>query len=231
MNRQTMATNGSGILVIGALIWRLACELNEKRKLQASIGKLKSDQLKLIDEYLKVATTIPFDIKIQINDLATDYALSDPQVAAELREVVQLIDQEMEVKAIAALAKVIENLLKETYAASILASQYSNAEEFVEKKRRLVFAKLVDYAKTHKLLSDYEHALLNLLRELRNKASHELNVCIGKNWQTIAFLTGIEIIIKIKNTHQDQQKAAFYKERPYMVLENVERCRKVVIGW
>jgi hypothetical protein len=43
-----------------------------------------------------------------------------------------------------------------------------------------------------------EYNFSNLLREQRNQEAHELAVKFPENWKYISFLSGIEIIYKLK---------------------------------
>lgn len=188
---------GGGIIIAILLLW-LSFEIIEKNKLKENNLSLKRDRLKLINEYLKIAKEIPSEIKSQIEKLVTDYEDLDEKVAKELLDVLNLIEQKMEPKAIAALAKIIENLLKDKFAKEILKGKYSNDGEFKSKKKKITFYKAIEYAKFTNFLSDHEYNLANLLKEYRNESSHELGVEFSKNWQTIAFLIGIEIVFKLK---------------------------------
>jgi hypothetical protein len=188
---------GGGAIIAILLLW-LSYELMEKKKLEKENESLKKDRLKLIKEYLKIAKEIPSEIKSQIEKLVTEYEDLDQKVAIELLDVLNLIEQKMEPKAIAALAKIIENLLKDKFSEDILNGKYSDEEEFRKKKKGITFHKAIEHAKSVNFLSDHEYNLTNLLREYRNESSHELGVKFSKNWQTIAFLTGIEIVFKIK---------------------------------
>jgi hypothetical protein len=188
---------GGGVIIAILLIW-ISIELDNKNRLKEESQALKRDRLKLIKEYLKIAREIPSEIKAQIEKLVVEYEDIDTNVAKELLDVLNLIEQKMESKAIAALAKVIENLLKDKYAEKILVGKYSDQEDFIKKKSKITFFKVAEFAKNDNFLSEHEYNLTNLLRDFRNKSSHELGVEIGKNWQTIAFLTGIEIVFKLK---------------------------------
>lgn len=188
---------GGGVIIAILLLW-LSYELMEKKKLDKENESLKKDRLKLIKEYLKIAKEIPSEIKSQIEKLVTEYEDLDQKVARELLDVLNLIEQKMEPKAIATLAKIIENLLKDKFSEEILNGKFSDDEEFKKRKKSITFQKAIEYAKSVKFLTDHEYNLTNLLREYRNKSSHELGVKFSKNWQTIAFLTGIEIVFKLK---------------------------------
>ena len=188
---------GGGVIFIILLIW-LSMELDEKKRLNEENEALKKDRLKLIREYLKIAKEIPTEIKAQLEKLVLEYEDLDNKVAKELLDVLNLIEQKMETKAIASLAKIIENLLKDKFAPEMLKGKFTDKTEFEMKKKRIKFFKIVEFAKSENFLSEHEYNLTNLLRDFRNKESHELSVELGKNWRTIAFLTGIEIVFKIK---------------------------------
>lgn len=188
---------GGGVIIAILLIW-ISLGIVDKNKILEENKELKRDRLKLVQEYLKVAKEIPSEIKSQIQKLVIEYEDLAPDIAKELLEVLNLIEQKMEPKAIATLAKIIEVQLKEKFSRGILKGKYSNEEEFHEKKRGISFYKAIEFAKSEKFLSEHEYSLANLLREYRNRSSHELGVKFSKNWQTIAFLTGIEIVFKLK---------------------------------
>jgi hypothetical protein len=184
-------------VVFSALIIFLATQKSENLKQKKEIEELKKDRLKLIQKILKTEKEIPAEIKNQLLKLVTEYKDIDPDVSQELMNTLLLIENNHQSKAIATLAKIIENLLRDKFAEEILHGKYNSDIEFKSKKKRLNFKNIIEFAKNVEFLTEHEFNLLNILREFRDKESHELNIKIGKNWQTIAFLTGIEIVFKI----------------------------------
>ena len=165
---------GGGVIIAILLLW-LAIEIDDKKRLKKDNQNLKEDRLKLLKEYLKIAKEIPSEIKTQIEKLVIEYDDLDPKVAKELLNVLSLIEQKMEPKAIATLAKIIENLLKDKYAKKMLLGKYSTEEEFLKKKKKITLYKVMEFAKIENFLSDSEYNLATILRGFRNQSSHELD--------------------------------------------------------
>lgn len=157
-------------------------ELEEDKKL------LQEDKLRIFHEYTKIAKEIPSEIVAQIEKLISDYQDIDEAIAKELIQVLELIREKKETKAIAALTKIIENLLKDQFGDKMIAEK---------KKKNITLYNLITFAKTKEFFTDLEYSLLQQLRKLRNKESHELAVTLSKNDRTMAFVTGIEIIFKL----------------------------------
>lgn len=132
------------------------------------------------------------EVKKQLKKLIEKYKLIDERIASELISVASLIEMKQEVKGIACLVKVIENLLK-----SIYCNDEKFKEKYSNKHPRLV--DLLKYAKSEKLLVNEEFEFANGLRLIRNQEAHELDVQKGHNWVISSFLTSISIILKIHN--------------------------------
>lgn len=190
---------GGGIIILVLIAW-LSFELGKKSKFKEENKSLKEDKLKLLKELLNITKEIPNEIKTQIEKLVTEYEDVAPDVSQELLDVISLIEQNMESKAIATLAKVIENLLKNKFAPKMLFNKFKTEEEFTSKKLKISFFKVIEFAKSENFISESEYSLILILKDFRNKSSHELDVKIGENWQIIAFLTGIEIVCKLKES-------------------------------
>ena len=135
------------------------------------------------------------DIKRRLKDLVTNNRDLDPDVANELLQISALIEIKQETKAIAGLAKVIENLLKRLY---------DNDPEFKDKLARMnkstpAFADYIEHAKDKNVISPEDYHLISVLRLIRNEESHELNVIKEHSRITASFIAGMALILTLTN--------------------------------
>jgi len=133
------------------------------------------------------------DVKKRLKELVQSNRDLDPDVANELLQISALIEIKQESKAIAGLAKIIENLLKRLY---------KDDPEFKEritqlKKTTPSFSDYIDYAKDKNVISPEDYHLVSVLRLIRNEESHELNVVKDPSHIIASFFAGIAVIITL----------------------------------
>lgn len=175
-------------LAIGGFVWAM----DEKTKRQIAETKLKEkedDHLKLLGMYLEKNNNIPSEIKEQLIHLREKYVGLHDDIAVELKNIIELIENNKEEIAIEKLTKVVENLLKEKY-----------VEEGKAKDKRSCpkLYKLLEEALSFKWISKHEFQIGLFLKDRRNDEAHELAVKFPINWKFIAFLAGIEILYNLK---------------------------------
>jgi len=133
------------------------------------------------------------DVKKRLKELVQSNRDLDPDVANELLQISALIEIKQESKAIAGLAKIIENLLKRLY---------QDDPEFKDRITRLKkttpsFSDYIDYAKDKNVISPEDYHLVSVLRLIRNEESHELNVVKDPSHIIASFFAGIAVIITL----------------------------------
>jgi len=177
-----------GCLAVGGFIWAIN-ERNKVNELNNALQKSQTNYLNLLNDYTKHQNSFTEEIKSQLIDLRANYEGINDNVAVELKSITDLIESGQEETAIAKLTKVIENLLKEKYVAEGKANDNKSCPQLF---------KMLQEALTFNWIDQNEYHFSNLLREQRNKEAHELAVKFPKNWKYISFLSGIEIIYKLK---------------------------------
>lgn len=177
-----------GCLAVGGFVWAIN-ERNKANELSKALNKRESSYLKLLNEYTQKQKSFSEEIKSQLIDLRKNYEGINDAVSVELKIISELIDNNHEEIAIAKLTKVIENILKEKHIKEGKARDEKSCPQLY---------KMLENALELNWISNNEFNFSNLLREQRNKESHELAVKFSTNWKNISFLAGIEIIYKLK---------------------------------
>lgn len=163
------------ILGLIVIIW-LAVTNEEKNK--------KIEELSLA---LSASTGINDEIKKKLKELVQANPHIEPEVAAELNDIHDLIDIQQDSKAILAMAKVIENLLKKIY---------KNDADFKTKlgKKRPTFEDYLTYAHEQKLISKEDFHHISIIKIYRNEEAHELDVKKEKSKVFSSMMSGFSII-------------------------------------
>lgn len=177
------------------LVWLIFA--NRKKSKQIEILENTIEEKDEINQKLKEtienSTEIPQDVKDKLELLISEYREIDANLSVELQSVSGLIQIKAYPKAIGVLTKIIENLLKEKYA---------NNPDLIanSKKKGRHSPALVDYleeARSQKVLTDEEFHTANALRELRNQDAHNLNPSKSKMLTASAFLSAVDLILKL----------------------------------
>lgn len=185
-------------LIIGAvaaivMVW-LFLDNEDKKQIIADLERKndeKDDINRKLQEKIEESEEIPAEVKNQLEGLIEKYNNIDNNVSQELMTASSLIEIKEYSKAIGVLTKIIENLLKE---------KYSNDLKFKEKMKKKSFPVLkdyLDYAKEDCFLSAEEFHFANGLREIRNEDAHQLNIKKSKLLTSSAFLSAVDLIIKM----------------------------------
>ncbi len=143
-------------------------ELKEKmiRRLTDENDELKKGYLDLLQKHLLLSENTPKDIIADIERLKDQVVNLSKDVHIELGSVIDNVRNNNGAKAVRELGKIIENVLKE---------KAIKDESF--KKTPSLF-NLLEYAKNCHWIKPNIHAYGELIREIRNKESHDLNVQI-----------------------------------------------------
>lgn len=182
-----------GLIILGVvLIWlfideKRKGELLEKanRRLKNENDELKKAYLDLLQEYLLLSESTPQEIIADIERLKQQAVELSKDVHIELGSVIDNVRDKKGVKAVRELGKIIEHVLKEK------ASQDANF------KKKPTLSNLLQYAKDCKWINPNEHAYAELIREIRNKESHEVNPQVDSHKVGLAIYVGIDIIFTL----------------------------------
>jgi hypothetical protein len=166
--------------VAGIIIIWLLVEDEKKRK-------------KLIELQREIDENENFNIEVKnrLKELIQNNKEIDPKISNELGHIAALIEIQQETKAIATLAKIIENLLKELYKGD------STLKDKVRQKNRknITFEDYLDYAKEKGVISKEDYHLLAVMKIIRNEESHELDIKKEKSRVIASFIAGFGIIL------------------------------------
>jgi len=133
------------------------------------------------------------EIKRRLRDLVHSDEESDldADTKNELIAIAALIEINQETKALSALAKIIENLLKKLY-----KNDEGFKTEFSKQKRKTpTFHDYLEYAHKTGLINKEDYHLVSVLKIIRNEEAHELNVQKEQSRIVSTFITGLGIVM------------------------------------
>lgn len=177
-----------GALAVLGFLWAID-EHFKRIDVKKRLDEKEDDYLKLMNKFLENRHSLPDEIKEQILHLRENYIGLQDDVSIELKTIHELIEQGKEEIAIEKLAKVIEHLLKDKFIAAGKAKDKRSCPKLF---------RLLELALEFNWITKHEHLVSTILREQRNDEAHELAVKFPTNWKFIAFLSGIELIYKLK---------------------------------
>ncbi|MDW3209523.1 MAG: hypothetical protein R8N23_06645 [Reichenbachiella sp.] len=180
-----------GFMVVAGLI--ILWLVSDRKKILTKLSELEKEinQNKNLDE----------EIKGRLKELVSSNAELDNDIKNELISISALIDIKQETKALAALAKVIENLLKKLY------KNDSGFKEFLTVKNgKPVFHNYLEYANKQGLISNEDFHLISLLKIIRNQEAHEVNVKKEPSKIIAAFISGISLIMVLSSRLANLQR-------------------------
>jgi hypothetical protein len=162
-------------------------ELKDKaiRRLTDENDELKSAYLDLLQEYLLLSENTPQEIIADIERLKHEAVKLSKDVHIELGSVIDNVRDKKGVKAVRELGKIIENVLKEKALAD------------ANFKKKPTLGNLLEHAKNCMWINPNEHAYAELIKEIRNKESHELNVQVESHKVGLAIYVGIDILFTL----------------------------------
>jgi hypothetical protein len=159
-------------------------ELKDKiiRRLVNENDELKKAYLDLLQKHLLISENTPKDVIVDIERLKEQAVNLNKDVHIELGSVIDNVRNNNGVKAVRELGKIIETVLKE---------KALKDEKF---KKKPTLNNLLEHAKICNWIKPNELAYGELIREIRNKESHELNVQVEPHKVGLAIYAGIDII-------------------------------------
>jgi len=147
--------------------------------------QLKISYLSLFQKYLQAIGNIEINLINELEQLKENIDKLDTPTHLELESVIKRLSDNEGPKAVKDLAKIVENKLK---------VKVENDKSF---KKNKTLNNLLDYALECKWISESMHTYGKLLKDIRNKESHELAVHVPIREIGIAVFGGVEIIYKL----------------------------------
>lgn len=182
------------IIALGLIIFWLFYDKQERaikmdrivKKLRKENYEIKTAYLELFEKYLKTQQNVDVGIIAELQKLRKSVDTLNFSVHLELENVITNLNEGKTVEAVRILAKVVENKLKE---------KVKKEETFKEKP---ILHNLLKYAKNCNWISSrqFENALL--LKDIRNKESHELDVQEETKNLGLSIFGGIDLIYALK---------------------------------
>lgn len=151
----------------------------------------KKKQIEALETLVKTNIALTSAIKKRLAELLENHPDIDKNITAELEQISDLLQLQQETKAVFALAKIIENLLKEVY---------SKDSDFTQKYPRATFQNYLDYAKSKGLITQDDYHLVSAIKSIRNEEAHELNVLKDKDKLAACIIAGIGFTFTLYRT-------------------------------
>lgn len=179
--------------IVLLVLWLFIDEREKGKRKDALIEKLSQENQRLkeayftlFEKYLQASNNVePSTIK-ELHRLKTEIDYLDTATHQELNSVIAHVDRNEGAKAVKDLAKIVENHLKE---------KVKNDKSFSKKP---MLHNLLEHAFQCCWMHEYMFSFGKLLKDIRNKESHELAVQLPSHIIGIAIFTGIDIIYSLK---------------------------------
>ncbi len=156
------------------------------KRLRKENNDIKKAYLGLLEKYLKAQQNVDVGIITELQKLKQSIDNLDYTVHIELESVIVNLNEGKTSEAIRVLAKVVESKLKE---------KVTNDESF---KGKPMLHNLLNHAKKCNWLNSRQFENAMLLKELRNKESHELDVQEETKNLGLTIFSGIDLIYTLK---------------------------------
>lgn len=175
------------------VLWLFIDKKNKAQKADRIIKRLRKDNyetkkayLDLLEKYLKTEKNVDIGIIAELQKLRKSIDTLDFEVHIELEAVIKNLNDGKPEEAVRILAKVVENRLKE------------KAIKDTSFKGKPMLHNLLEFAKNCNLITvrQYENGML--LKDIRNKESHELVVLEETKNLGLCIFSGIDIIYSLK---------------------------------
>lgn len=151
----------------------------------------KKKQIEELQKDIDENENLTEEIKAKLSELIQNHQEVAPKIAAEIAQIMALLEVKQNNSAVLKLAKIIENLLKEHYKGNASVKQLA-----VKVNRKSPsFADYLEQAKADGLLSGDDYHLLLIMKAMRNEEAHELAVNPHRSKVFAAFIAGISFII------------------------------------
>jgi hypothetical protein len=160
-----------------------AAVISQSRK----IRNLESNYLQLLHAYLDRVNELPEGVRQQLEYLMENYNGINPDISAELQDIMTLIYSDQKESAVLKLAKIIENILKD---------HLINQQIIAPKSGFPSLASMIQKSHDMGIITPRESQFITLIKDYRNEEAHRLNLNLSPNQFVIAILSGIEILHK-----------------------------------
>lgn len=198
-----MSSKGNTIWIISVsasiLIVVLVLVLRDKnKKIKASKNEnkdLKIDRVQLLKD-LAENSILPSESKKVLIKIGKEMENSDKKVSEEIKKVLTLINNKMMPEALFKLVKILDNILENSYSET---DEYKEWQTKNKEKTNLIYS-ILNFIKHKKIINHEEFHTVALVKELRNKEAHELNVELSKPEMQFAFNRVISLILKLSKT-------------------------------
>lgn len=177
------------IAIILILIWLFVreqkrAELKDSiiRRLEEENEELKANYIDLLIAFMEAKNLADKSI---INDLEELKKKSDhlgSSIHVELEHAIEMMREGKGTKAVKEIAKIVEHLLKE------------KISKETEKPKNSSLAVMLSFAKDKRWIQPHEEGYGHLIRQIRNKESHEVGVKVENHVICLAIYSGIQII-------------------------------------
>jgi hypothetical protein len=156
------------------------------KRLRKENREIKTAYLGLFEKYLKIQQNVDVGIIAELQKLQKSIDKLDFEVHIELASVIDNLNNGKSEEAIRLLAKVVESKLKE---------KATKEESF---KGKPMLHNLLDYAKKCSWITPGQFENAMLLKKIRNKESHELDVQEETKNLGLSIFSGIDLIYALK---------------------------------
>lgn len=183
-------------LIALLLLWAFIDEKERARKKDELIQKLtkennnlKQGYLTLLEKYLKTQEKIAPDVISELQKLKSEIDHLETEVHVELDSIIKRVNEGEGTKAVKDLAKIVENKLKQK------AQQDMNYNN-----KRPMLHDLLTHARTCQWINSRQFENGMLLKEIRNRESHELAVIEQPVNIGLAIFSAIDIIYTVSKS-------------------------------
>lgn len=185
-----------GAIVVLLVLWLFINEQEKSKRKDAVIAKLiqennqlKSAYLALLEKYLLSTNSAEPSIIKELNKLKSEIDQLDTATHQELNSVIRLVNDNEGPKAVKDLAKIVEVHLK------------GKVKDDISFTKKPMLNNLLEHARNCNWISEQMFEFAKILKEIRNKESHELAVQIPSHIIGLAIFSGIAIIYKLQQVH------------------------------
>jgi hypothetical protein len=137
------------------------------------------------------------DLNKQLRDMLLELIekvkSGDQNIAQELASIVALININEETSAMVKLTKILEKLLKEVYKGDEKVLEVA----IKHNRKRPVFADYLERAREAGLLEQEEYHLISVLKSIRNKESHEVNIEKEQSRIIASLIAGLRFVFTL----------------------------------
>ncbi|HMQ77543.1 MAG TPA: hypothetical protein PKE21_15485 [Flavobacteriales bacterium] len=168
----------AAVIIIAILLVKSLFDEEEKAALRKQVRDTKDLNKELRDMLLELIEKVK---------------RGDQNIAQELASIVSLINVNEETSAMVKLTKVVEKLLKEIYGKDERVAEIAKTHG----RKRPTLADLLERAKESRLLDQEDYHLLSVLKSIRNKEAHEVNIEKEPSRIIASLIAGIRFVFTL----------------------------------